>query len=69
MRISHGERRYTLVPCYEAVHGTNTSNELVDLALAASKLSGARRADQRMRDARDHWIELLRPMAGQPPAP
>ena len=69
MRIRHGDRQYTLVPCYEAVHGTNTSNEIVDLALAASKLSRARRADQRMRDARDHWIELLRPMAGQPPAP
>ena len=69
MRIRHGDRRYTLVPCYEAVHGTNTSNDLVDVVLATSQLSRARRADERMRDARDHWIELLRPMAGQPPAP
>jgi hypothetical protein len=67
MRIKHGDRRYTLVPCYEAVHEINTSNELVDLALVGSKLSRSRRADQRMRDARDRWIELLRPMMGQPP--
>jgi hypothetical protein len=67
MRIKHGDRRYTLVPCYEAVHATNTSNDLVDVVLGASKLSRARRADQRMRDAREHWIELLRPMVGEPP--
>ena len=68
MRIRHGDRRYTLVPCYEAVHSTNTTNDLVDLAFAASDVSRARRADQRMRDAREYWIEVLRPMVGPPPA-
>jgi hypothetical protein len=63
MRFEHGDRTYRLVPCYQAVGGVNTSNDLVDVVLGVAQLSRSMTADQRMRSARDEWIDILRPLA------
>lgn len=66
MRIGHGDRTYKLVPCYQAVHGVNTTNDIADVVVGFSQLSRSMKADQRMKEARAGWFEVLAQHAAQP---
>ena len=68
MRIGHGERTYKLVPCYQAVNGVNTTNDIADVVIGFAQLSRSMKADERMRAARQAWIDVLRPLVRQPAA-
>jgi hypothetical protein len=64
LRIGHGDRTYKLVPCYQAVHGINTTNDIADVVVGIAQVSRGMKADQRMKAAREAWIEVLRPLVG-----
>ena len=65
--VWHASRCYKFVPGHEIVSAVNSGNDLVDVAANVGQLSRAIAADQRMRDQRDQWVELLRPLVGSPP--
>lgn len=66
MRIGHGDRTYKLVACYQAVHGINTTNDIADVVVGFAQVSRGMKADQRMKAARQAWIDVLRPLVGRP---
>lgn len=67
LHVWHRDRCYKFVPGYEVAAGVSTGSGVFDVVAGVGQVIHARGADRRMREARDRWIEVLRPLIGEPP--
>ena len=65
--VWHGSRRLRFITGQVYVHHVRTGNDLLDTVTGVSAIGRAFAADAAAKDTRDQWLELLVPLAGDPP--